>query len=163
VALRLSDVRRDPVANRALEELTRRYTVSEGSGGLVLTQRTGNMRLFVHELDDLHQWDFIWNLRLREFLLAIDEQRETWKRRAMEAERKLAEAADNVPSAPGWNVSDVRYGALRRYLAKQFHPDHAPGYGIEKVVRNEIFKEIWGEIERLNHQAASPSATRART
>jgi hypothetical protein len=112
VAVRLSDVRRDPIANRALEELERRYTVAEGKGGLVLTQRTGNMKFFVHELDDLHQWDFIWNLRLREFLLAIDEQRETWKRRAMEAERKLAEAADNVPSAPGRNVSDVRYGRL---------------------------------------------------
>ena len=72
----------------------------------------------------------------------------------MEAEAKLAQAADNVPSTPGQNVSDVRYAALRRYLAKQFHPDHAPGYGIEKVVRNEIFKEIWGEIERLNHQTA---------
>jgi hypothetical protein len=160
------------------------------------------MRLFVHEMDDLHQWDFIWNLRLREFLLAINEQRETLKRRAieaklaqaehraieaeaklaqaerrameaeaklaqaerraMEAEAKLAQAADNVPSTPGQNVSDVRYAALKRYLAKQFHPDHAPGYGIEKVVRNEIFKEIWGEIERLNQTASPRTATAGR-
>jgi hypothetical protein len=35
-------------------------------------------------------------------------------------------------------------------LAKQFHPDYAPGRGIEKIVRNEIFKEIWIEIERLD-------------
>jgi hypothetical protein len=150
--------------------------VAEGKGGLVLTERTGNMKLFVHELDDLHQWDFNWNLRLREFLISVDEQRESWRRRAieaaaklaeaerraMEAEAKLAEAADNVPSTPGQNVSDVRYGALRRYLAKQFHPDHAPGYGIEKVVRNEIFKEIWGEIERLNQTASPRTATAGR-
>jgi hypothetical protein len=117
------------------------------------------MKLFVHELDDLHQWDFNWNLRLREFLISVDEQRESWRRRALEAAAKLAQAADNVPSVPGQNVSDVRYGALRRYLAKQFHPDHAPGYGIEKVVRNEIFKEIWGEIERLNQTASPRTAT----
>ena len=162
MTLKLCDVRRDPVANRALEELTRRYSVAEGKGGLILTQRTGNMRLFVYELDDLYQWDFIWNLRLRQFLLAIDEQRENWKRRALEADAKLAEAADHVPNtAARQNVSDVRYAALKRYLAKQFHPDHAPGYGIEKVVRSEIFKEIWSEIERLNDQTASPRTATA--
>jgi hypothetical protein len=51
---------------------------------------------------------------------------------------------------------------LRRYLARQFHPDHAPGQGIEKVVRNEIFKEIWIEIERLNRPATSLNAASAR-
>ena len=40
--------------------------------------------------------------------------------------------------------------SLKRYLAKRFHPDYAPGEGIERIVRNEIFKEIWNEIERLD-------------
>jgi hypothetical protein len=40
------------------------------------------------------------------------------------------------------NVRDLRYAALRRYLAKQFHSDYAQGQGIEKIVRNEVFKEI---------------------
>jgi len=44
---------------------------------------------------------------------------------------------------------------LKRYLAKQFHPDFAPGQGIEKIVRNEIFKEIWSEIERLDEAVSS--------
>lgn len=48
------------------------------------------------------------------------------------------------------NVTDVRYASLKRYLAKQFHPDFAPGEGLEKIVRNETFKEIWNEIERLD-------------
>jgi hypothetical protein len=74
VSLRLSDVRRDPVAYRALQELSRRYTIAESKTGLVLTQRTGDMKLFIHDLADLHQWDFLWNVRLRELLLAVDEQ-----------------------------------------------------------------------------------------
>jgi hypothetical protein len=28
-----------------------------------------------------------------------------------------------------------------------------PAHGIEKFVRSEIFKEIWSEIDRLNHQS----------
>jgi hypothetical protein len=63
----------------------------------------------------------------------------------------------------GQNVSDFRYPTLKRYLAKQFHPDYAPGHGIEKVVRTEIFKEIWSEIERLDHQSVSASSARARS
>jgi hypothetical protein len=136
--------------------------VAEEKTGLVLTQRTGQMKLFIHEIDDLHQWDFLWNLRLREFLRVIACEQQEWKRRALEAEEKLVQAAGNVSNTrPGQNAGDVRYAALRRYLAKQLHPDFAPGNGIEKIVRCEIFKEIWVEIERLNRQAAPPSTVSA--
>jgi hypothetical protein len=47
-----------------------------------------------------------------------------------------------------------------RYLAKRFHPDYGPGQGIEKIVRNEIFKEIWNEIDRLD-QGVSRSSSAA--
>jgi hypothetical protein len=162
--LTLCDVQRDPSANRALEELKRRYTVAEEKSGLVLTLKEGNMKLFLTELDDLHQWDFIRNQKLRAFLRTIDEQRESWKRRALAAEAKLVEAAANFNNNGGnQNVSDLRYAALKRYLAKQFHPDFAPGHGIEKIVRNEIFKEIWGEIDRLGHQSVSAGSAAVRS
>jgi hypothetical protein len=61
------------------------------------------------------------------------------------------------------NVSDVRYASLKRYLAKRFHPDFAPGEGIEKVVRNEIFKEVWNEIDRLDQGVSATSFATARS
>jgi hypothetical protein len=73
------------------------------------------------------------------------EQRELWRRRATRAKDKLS-----TSDAPGSDGVDVRYPALRRFLAKRFHPDHAPGSGIEKVIRSELFKEIWGEIARID-------------
>jgi hypothetical protein len=75
---------------------------------------------------------------------AIVEQREQWKLRALLAEEKLNKLPDAQPD-PG----DQRYSTLRRFLAKRFHPDHAPGTGIEKLIRSEIFKEIWGEVGRI--------------
>ena len=48
-------------------------------------------------------------------------------------------------------------------LAKQFHPDYAPGEGIEKIVRNEIFKEIWNEIERLDQGVSATRFATARS
>jgi hypothetical protein len=179
MALSLGDIQRDPIANRALNELMHHYTVAEEKSRLVLTKKAGNMKLFLNDLDDLHQLDFVHNQkmvkeieRLRVLLATIEQQRESWKVRALMAEAQLLEAiakpsheAIAKPSHNGrrQNVGDVRYASLKRFLAKQFHPDYAPGQGIEKIVRNEIFKEIWNEIERLDQGASAARFATARS
>src|SRR5262245_3486710 len=101
--------------------------------------------------------------RLRALMTKIHQQRESWKVRALMAEAQLLETTTRT-SNNGRNPhsSDVRYISLKRYLAKQFHPDHAPGQGVEKAVRNEIFKEIWSEIERLDERASIARCATAR-
>src|SRR5262249_48107810 len=64
MALSLRDVRCDPIANRALNEFMHDYTVAQEKGRLVLTKKTGDMKLFLNDLDDLHQWDFIRNQQM---------------------------------------------------------------------------------------------------
>ena len=99
MALKLCDVQRDPIANRALEELAHRYIVAEEKSCLVLTKKAGNMKLFFNDLGELHQWDFFQNQkmvkeneRLRVFSRMLHEQRESWKHRALMAEAKLVDA-----------------------------------------------------------------------
>ena len=171
MALRLCDVQCDPIANRALKELMHFYTVAEEKNRLVLTKQAGDMKLFFYDLDDLHQWDFIHNQemvkeieRLHVLLPTIHQQRESWKVRALMAEAELLQATAK-PNINGGcqNVSDLKYASLKRSLAKLFHPDHAPGQGIEKIVRNEIFKEIWSEIERLDQGGSATRFATARS
>jgi hypothetical protein len=167
--LTLWDVERDPIASRALDQLVERFTVAEEKSGLVLTSNTGEMKIFLRSLDDLHQWDFVQNknmkkenAQLRTVSNTVHQQRQSWKHRALVAEATLLEIETRNNDEPQ-NVRDLRYAALKRYLAKQFHPDFAPGAGIEKVIRNEIFKEIWSEVERLDRQTVSaPRSTHAR-
>ena len=154
MALRLADVQRDTIANRTLNQLLEDYSVAEEKSRLVLTKKSEDLKLFLYELEDLHQLDFIWNQQmvrdieqLRVLLTTLEEQRESWKVRALIAEAQLLEATADGASQ---KVADLRYASLKRYLAKQFHPDHSPGEGIEKIVRNEIFKEIWNEVDRLD-------------
>jgi hypothetical protein len=163
IAVTLHDVRCDPIANRALGLLMHDYTVAEEKRRLVLTKKTGDLKLFVHELDDLRQLDVIHNQaivrqieRLRTLLTASNEHRERWKVRALMAEAMVLETTAQTANNGGRrNVSDARYAVLKRFLAKRFHPDYAPGGGIEKIVRNEIFKEIWNEIERLDEEVSA--------
>ncbi len=129
------------------------------------------MKLFFYDLDDLQQWDFVHNQqmvkeieRLRVRSTTIDQQRESWKVRALMAEAQLLEATAKPSNNGGrQNVSDVRYASLKRYLAKRFHPDHGPGQGIEKIVRNEIFKEIWNEIDRLDQGVSATRSARGQS
>jgi hypothetical protein len=171
MALSLRDVRCDPIASRALAELMHDYTVAEENSRLVLTKKAGTIQLFLHALDDLHQWDFIQHkeiLNEREGLRArsatLEQQRESWKVRALMAEAQLLEATAKADGeARPHNVSDVRYASLKRFLAKRFHPDYAGAQGIEKILRNEIFKEIWSEVERLDQAGAGTRPPAARS
>ena len=165
--IRLCDVERDTIANRALNKLMHHYSVAEEKDRLVLTKKAGNMTLFLHDLDDLHQLDFVQNKQMVkeiERLRRSEQQRESWKIRALMAETQLLEAtAKTSNNGSRQNVSDVRYASLKRYLAKRFHPDFAPGQGIEKVVRNEIFKEIWKEIDRIDQAVSATRFATARS
>src|SRR5215831_4249791 len=171
MALSLHDVRCDPVANRALSELMQHYTVAEEKSRLVLTKKSGDMKLFLYDLDDLHQLDFFHNQQMvkeieRLHLLSstIDQQRDSWMVRALMAEQQLLEGTAKTSNNGGRHtVSDLRYASLKRYLAKRFHPDYAPGEGIEKIVRNEIFKEIWNEIDRLDQGVSGTRFATARS
>src|SRR5262249_48876027 len=157
--IRLCDVERDTIANRALNQLMHHYSVAEEKDRLVLTKKAGDMTLFLHDLDDLHQLDFVQNKQMVkeiERLRRSEQQRESWKIRALMAEVRFREATTKISNDGAChNVTDVRYASLKRYLAKQFHPDYAPGRGIEKIVRNELFKEIWSEIERLDQGSSA--------
>src|SRR5262250_3142764 len=164
MALSLRDVRCDPIANRALNELMHYYTVAQEKSRLVLTKKTGDMKLFLNDLDDLHQWDFVRNQqmvkeieRLGVLLTTTNQQRESWKVRALMAEAQSLEATAKPGNEGGGaeNVSDVRYASLKRYLAKRFHPDYAPGQGIEK--------EIWSEINRLDQGISTPRSATGRS
>src|SRR5262245_3289066 len=64
MVLSLRDVRCDPIANRALNELMHHYTVAQEKSRLVLTKKTGDMQLFLNDLDDLHQLDFMRNQQM---------------------------------------------------------------------------------------------------
>jgi len=139
------------------------YSVAEEKDSLVLTKKAGDMTLFLHDLDDLHQLDFVQNKqRVKEIerLRRREQQRESWKIRALMAEAQLREATTKISNNGAChNVTDVRYASLKRYLAKQFHPDYSPGEGIEKIIRNEMFKEIWNEVGRLDQGASAGFAT----
>jgi hypothetical protein len=100
--------------------------------------------------------------RLRLLLTTTNQRLESWKARALMAEAQFLEATAKSGNNGGGaeNVSDVRYASLKRYLAKRFHPDYAPGQGIERLFETRSSKKSG---TRLIASIKEPPATRGAT
>ncbi|HQT76972.1 MAG TPA: hypothetical protein PLD10_07965 [Rhodopila sp.] len=83
-------------------------------------------------------------LRLKANSATVVEQRDQWKRRAQEAEARMAHGDSTVPSE-----ADSNYVALKRRLARMLHPDSASGSADSKSARTAIFVEIWSAIDQI--------------
>ena len=80
--------------------------------------------------------------RLRERGRLAVAQRDQWEKRALAAEKQLANGGPGDLSR--------KYQQLKNALAKEFHPDHSAASGIEKIIRTETFKLIWAKIEEID-------------
>ena len=81
--------------------------------------------------------------RLQDAGKTVIAQREQWKARALAAEEQMATERDRQASGQD------RFDALRRIVVKELHPDSCNGGHLEKLMRQECFKLLWPEIERL--------------
>lgn len=78
--------------------------------------------------------------RLKQLCQALTIERDAWKARAQIHEASAA----SDPSDGG-----EKYRALKKFIAREFHPDHVRADGIERLVRTEVFKTIWAHIEEI--------------
>jgi hypothetical protein len=84
--------------------------------------------------------------KLKALCQALVIERDAWKARAQI--RETAAAAE--PSG-----SDEKYRALKKFIAREFHPDNVRADGIERLVRTEVFKTIWAHIEEIERAGRS--------
>ena len=74
--------------------------------------------------------------------------RDLWQMSAEAAEGRLRllEANDETPGPRG---ADKRFDQLRRFLARELHPDLAGEDNAARNVREALFKRVWAKIEAL--------------
>lgn len=76
-------------------------------------------------------------------------QRDLWQMSAASAEDRLKILLAETEGPPGLRGSDKKFDQLRRFLARELHPDLAGGDGAERSVREALFKRVWAKIEQL--------------
>ena len=79
-------------------------------------------------------------------------ERDEWERRARVAEQEvegLRTAAVAGPAAAA-KAGDPKYAVLRRFIARELHPDSAPASDEVRAAKSELFKLVWAEIAKLD-------------
>ena len=56
-----------------------------------------------------------------------------------------------TPAGPCEPV-DARFRELKAAFAKLYHPDRITASGFERTLREQVFKEVWSEIERIERR-----------
>ena len=77
--------------------------------------------------------------------------RDKWRQTAEASARRVREleAAASRPTQCGDANGPSRFRRLRALIATEFHPDHVKASGLDKTVRQEIFKALWPKVQQI--------------
>jgi hypothetical protein len=75
-------------------------------------------------------------------------QCDLWKLSAAAAEERLR-ALQAEADRPAPKGIDKRFDQLRRFLARELHPDLAGDDNSERLLREALFKRVWAKVEQL--------------
>jgi hypothetical protein len=84
--------------------------------------------------------------------VALDEaakQRDLYQMSVSVAEERIAKLQLELVASAEERGPDRRFNQLRRFLARELHPDLAGEDAAERVLREMIFKRVWAKIEQL--------------
>jgi hypothetical protein len=87
--------------------------------------------------------------RLGRLLVEAEKQRDLYQLSASAAEDRLRDMQSEFETVPLIKGSDKRFDQLRRFLARELHPDLARPDTPERAVREALFKRVWAKIEQL--------------
>jgi hypothetical protein len=87
--------------------------------------------------------------RLSRQLQETEKQRDLYQLSAAAAEDRVREMQAEYESGPSIRGADKRFEQLRRFLARELHPDLARADTPERAVREALFKRVWAKIEQL--------------
>jgi hypothetical protein len=88
-------------------------------------------------------------VRLRARAEEAEKQCALWQLFAAAAEDRASALQAVLETGAGRGGADRRFEALRRFLARELHPDLAGSDMAARAVREEIFKRVWAKIEEL--------------
>jgi len=88
-------------------------------------------------------------MRLRARAEEAEKQCALWQMSAAAAEDRAVALQTALENGGGGRGPDRRFDALRRFLARELHPDLAGSDLAARALREELFKRVWAKIEEL--------------
>jgi predicted RNase H-like nuclease (RuvC/YqgF family) len=68
------------------------------------------------------------------------------------SQQTIRELNLKVKQAPETENSNSKFSKVKRAFAQRFHPNNIHAEGIEKIVKEEFFKEFWEDIQNIERE-----------
>ena len=95
-----------------------------------------------------------WQMRSVEMRTEIDDLKATTAALGRERDEWKALTAAQAKSPPPHDANYRRkFLKLRAIVVKSLHPDHEEGSHEERMMKGEIFKRVWPQIEQIEGEA----------
>ena len=65
---------------------------------------------------------------------------------------QLAEAVEVQRRASANHEANRKIRRIKRIFALHFHPDHVNATGLERDIRETVFKDFWGELDKIERE-----------
>jgi uncharacterized membrane-anchored protein len=88
-------------------------------------------------------------VRLTSLAAEAEKQRDLYQMSAAAAEERLRLTRTEADPPAAVRGVDRRFDQLRRYLARELHPDLAGENSQERALREALFKRVWAKIEQI--------------
>jgi hypothetical protein len=93
---------------------------------------------------------------LREKGKRVVADRDRWEALSKRSEKEIDELKEKSMCVPSTEVNGGQFRELKNALARMFHPDALrSASNFERVVREELYKEINAEIRRIEGKVRS--------
>lgn len=86
-------------------------------------------------------------LALRRRLEAAEEAARSARAEAERAEQRLAQHRVSAN-----HEANRKIRRIKRIFALNFHPDHVNATGVERDIRETVFKDFWGELDKIERE-----------
>ncbi len=87
--------------------------------------------------------------KLLKLLAEAEKQRDIYQMTMAATEERLRGVQAEYESMPISRAMDKRFDQLRRFLARELHPDLVAAGTPERELREALFKRVWAKIEQL--------------
>ncbi len=88
-------------------------------------------------------------LNLKSSISVLEEELQSLQKQNEMANKTIFDLQSKDTQTQPHRDSDAKFSMVKRAFARKYHPNNMQSDGIDKLVREEIFREFWEEIRKI--------------
>jgi len=88
--------------------------------------------------------------RFKRLIATYQTENENLQAQLTDAKKIINDLKSGRPSPNNSKKKNDKFDQVKKAFARKYHPNNIQSDGIDKLVREEIFKEFWKELQKID-------------